>query len=501
MKLGKNIIANYIGQGWVALMQLAFIPLYIQYLGMESYGLIGIFAMLQAWLVVADLGMTMTLNREMARYTAGAHTATSIVELLRSLEVICFGIALLIALIVFAASGWFSQHWLHFNQLSNGTVKNAIGIMGAVAALRFIESVYRGAIQGLQAQVWLNAVSAILATVRGLGALAVLAWVSPTINAFFVWQGIVSLMTVIVLALRVHHVMPDVIEPIHFSVQSIRNVWIFARGMIVTTCLSMVLMQTDKILLSNLLTLKDFGAYILVATVANSLNILVGPVSQGYYPRLTEQLEKGDQRGLIDTYHQGSQLMTVMIMPAALLLIFHGEAVIELWTGDTSLAKSSAPLLALLACGTSFLGLMNIPYMLQLSHGWSMFAARVNAVIVILLIPILIFTVPLYGAIAAGWVWVGITSIYILVVIHIMHTRLLPSEKWPWYLYDTILPLVSAAFVSYLGVLLYPEVTNKIWQLICLIIIGFLSFFAALLSAKNLRNNIFNKIQLYIAKI
>ena len=40
MSLKKNILANCLGQGWSAVMGLAFIPLYIRYLGMEAYGLI-----------------------------------------------------------------------------------------------------------------------------------------------------------------------------------------------------------------------------------------------------------------------------------------------------------------------------------------------------------------------------------------------------------------------------------------------------------------------------
>lgn len=43
--LKRNLIANYLGQGWTALMGLAFIPLYIRYLGIEAYGLIGLFPM------------------------------------------------------------------------------------------------------------------------------------------------------------------------------------------------------------------------------------------------------------------------------------------------------------------------------------------------------------------------------------------------------------------------------------------------------------------------
>lgn len=56
MTLKKNIFSNYFGAGWVALMTLAFIPLYIRYLWIEAYGLIGIFAMLQGLLSLLDFG-------------------------------------------------------------------------------------------------------------------------------------------------------------------------------------------------------------------------------------------------------------------------------------------------------------------------------------------------------------------------------------------------------------------------------------------------------------
>ncbi|MBI3358176.1 MAG: polysaccharide biosynthesis protein, partial [Nitrospirae bacterium] len=85
MALKKNILANYFGQGWTILMKLAFIPLYIHYLGMEAYGLIGVFTVMQTGFLLLDMGMIPTLNREMARFTAGAHTSDTIRELLHSI--------------------------------------------------------------------------------------------------------------------------------------------------------------------------------------------------------------------------------------------------------------------------------------------------------------------------------------------------------------------------------------------------------------------------------
>ena len=65
--LKKNIAANFSGSIWQSLMSLAFVPLYIKFMGIESYGLIGIFATLQAMFVLLDMGLSATLNREMAR--------------------------------------------------------------------------------------------------------------------------------------------------------------------------------------------------------------------------------------------------------------------------------------------------------------------------------------------------------------------------------------------------------------------------------------------------
>ncbi len=65
----RNIIANFAGQGWAALMALAFVPLYIKFLGIEAYGLIGFFAMLQGAFQILDFGLSQTMNREMARYS------------------------------------------------------------------------------------------------------------------------------------------------------------------------------------------------------------------------------------------------------------------------------------------------------------------------------------------------------------------------------------------------------------------------------------------------
>ncbi len=63
----QNIIANFTGKAWTALMSLAFIPLYIKFIGIEAYGLMGIWGALGALFTLLDMGLSTTINRELAK--------------------------------------------------------------------------------------------------------------------------------------------------------------------------------------------------------------------------------------------------------------------------------------------------------------------------------------------------------------------------------------------------------------------------------------------------
>ena len=241
----RNIIANYLGQGWTGFMALAFLPMYIEYLGMEAYGLIGLFTVMQALLMLLDIGMTPTLNREMARFTAGAHSAQSIRDLLCSLEVICYRLAALTVVVVWAASGYLAKDWIKAEQLPIEVVGQVLSIMALVVALRVCEGIYRGSLYGLERQVWYNGAYSLLTTLRYGGAVVILEWVSTSVEAFFIWQAVISLLTVAVFAFSVHRMLPKAPSRPRFSRTALTEIWKFAGGMMAITFLTMLLLQVD----------------------------------------------------------------------------------------------------------------------------------------------------------------------------------------------------------------------------------------------------------------
>src|SRR5579871_2635660 len=207
MMVTRNIIANFLGQGLRALFALAFVPLYIRYLGIESYALIAIFTLLLAWLSIFDTGLRATLSREMARFAGGALDPTAIRDVLRTVEVLVLAFGLLSALAIGSLSGYLAA-WVHPEHLPPQTVRLAFAAMGVVVMLTFSEGMYLGCLSGMQRQVLENAIMTVFGTVRSCGAVLVIAFISPTIEAFFVWQALVSLMSISVAAATVYSVLP-----------------------------------------------------------------------------------------------------------------------------------------------------------------------------------------------------------------------------------------------------------------------------------------------------
>ena len=298
MSVRRNVVANHVGQAWAALVALVCLPLYVRYLGIEAFGMIGAFTVLQAALSLFDVPLAATVNREMARYTAGAHSASGIRAVLRTLEILCLAVAALILVAVVASRGYLAQSWFQTSTITAATVRDALLAMGIVVALRLGEGLYRGALYGLQRQVHYSVANAVLSTARFGGALAIVAYVSPTVEAFFLWQALTSAAAVIVLGAFVHRALPPAGQ-VGWSSAAFRDLRHFAGGVMGITLVSLGLTQADKVVLSRLLPLEAFGYYTLAVTISNALYKLSEPIMDAVYPRLTELVAARQTPGLI----------------------------------------------------------------------------------------------------------------------------------------------------------------------------------------------------------
>lgn len=451
------LIANYVGQGWSAIMNIVFIPIYIHYLGLEAYGLIGVFAVVFTASTLLDAGMSATINREMARYLSGKLDIQRVRNLLFSVEIICLILSILAILIGYPFSWILGHYWISGNILGQHVIQTALYLMIATAVIRVIEGVFRGALLGLNHHVLMNGISILAVTTRSAGVIIPLAFLNASIITFFLWQLLISIIALFLFVLAVRLKLPRAPITPKFDRFAIRELRRFAGGVMGATMLGVILSQIDKILVVQLVSLQQFGAYALATAVAAGLYQLTNPVSQSYYPRFTELFHRSEAT-LAVAYHHANQTVALVTAPVAALLIFLGEPILQLWTGDPALAASAAPLLRFLAIGVFFHCAMYVPYALQLAAGWPRLAALTNTAAVMLFVPALLFTVPRFGPLGAAISWACLTGVMLLVTIHLMHQRLLPTERRSWWLFDTALPWgATMVVVSALSLIAIPH--------------------------------------------
>ena len=99
-----NILANYAGHMWIALIGLVFLPLYTRILGMEAFGLVGLMLSLQAVLQLFDFGIGGTVNRELSRRAHDDTLADGTRDLVRTAEASIWLLAALAAVLVWLGS-------------------------------------------------------------------------------------------------------------------------------------------------------------------------------------------------------------------------------------------------------------------------------------------------------------------------------------------------------------------------------------------------------------
>ena len=500
MSIKINVAANFAGQTWRAGLQIVCVPIYIRYLGIEAYGLIGFFAILLGWLALLDLGIRPALGREMARFSGGELKIQYLRDLLRSVELIGLATALAVFTLVWMASGWLAESWFSTRTLPISTISHAVTLMGLISAVSFLESIYLSSLSGLQRQVALNLVLAGTATVRYLGGIGVLAWISPNIEVYFLWQGLSSCLSVVLLAYFVYRSLPKGQRAGRFSADSLLGVWRFAGGMMCIALLSVMLTQVDKTLLSTLLPLDRFAHYTLAATLTATLYMFVAPITTAFYPRMTQLAASKESAALAETYHRGSQFITVAIGPAALMLIVFTDRILLLWTGNPELTANVAPILRILAFGTLLHAMMWMPYHLQLAYGWTSLSIKINVVAVVLLVPSVLILVPIFGPLGSASAWVILNVGYIAIGTRLMHRRILVQHRRRWLVEDIATPLVCAGILAITLNYLTPSHLDSASSFFLILACAVIITLTAGLMAAKVRQEIFSLVMRSISR-
>jgi O-antigen/teichoic acid export membrane protein len=439
LNLSGRLLAGWTNAAVTALVNLGMVPVYLHLLGSEAYGLIGFFTTALSLMQVFDLGLATTVNREVARaWAAGrAHDAAPLVRLL---GLVYGAVAAATALAAMAAAPFLTRHWLRPSVLAPEQITTALALMGLALAVRWPIGLFQAALFGGQRQAQASVIGIATTLLTAAGALTLLLW-RPDVQVLFAWYSAVGLAQLAWLRQAAWAALGGVPQRRGDWAQLL-SLWRFSAAVAGINAIGLWFMQFDKVLLSTMLPLAQYGHYMIAVAVANAMYVMVTPVFQTVYPRFTALHAAGESARLQRLYRLLTTLVAAIAFPLAMLLILWGQGIVALWTGDASLAAEVAPVLALLAAGSGLHTVMFILYANQLAMGAAALALRISLGLLVVQAPMVWLLTLRWGATGAAAAWLALHVIYLLSGSWITHRRLLPQVAGSWLARDVGAPLL-----------------------------------------------------------
>lgn len=404
MPLKTNILANYLGTGVGALAPLLALPLYLSALGPTQFGLIGFIVMLQALLGLVDAGMSQALVREFAlraNNTDAGRLRSS--ALLFGFERMYWAFGLAAGLITALLATSIASNWLTLNGLPVELGRDAIYGAAVIFACQFPGSVYRSVLVGAQAQVVLNLLVLCSALLRHGGGVFVV-WIWPTLHAYLLWQALIALLETLVRSGLAWKTLGAERGQTVWRASELYPVLGSVMGLSGAVWLGALTTQMDKIVLSRMASIEQFGFYTIASTIAMGVLQLVYPLVQAVLPRAIQL--KTDPPALRKLYVQLLVAIALVASIGGTTFASVGEWLLKAWLGSSVAAESIYPVLSVLLVGTTLNAFYNVGYINWIVHERIRRIFQVNAMSFLLslvLLPILVASHGVIGA-ASGWV-------------------------------------------------------------------------------------------------
>ena len=486
--MNKALFVNYFSQAWIILLNLLAIPIYIKYLGLEAYAFVGFYTLALSWASILDFGMTPIVSRSMARLAGDSSVMLQSARLFRCIEIITYAIGAIIILIAVFFSTDFAESYPNLERINVPVASKILFLIGLTVALRYVDTIYRGALTGLQKFRLLSICDVIFNSVRVFGSLLLLRYSQgELIISFFIWQLTVILLAFIINFYFVYRQIPHLQKAIRPGVGEGIKILNFAGGISIITAMSAFVVQLDKAFLVKFVSLSDFGTYALLCTVSGIAGVAVMPISQIMQSKLTLYSEKNSAVEFSNVYHYGSQLVASIAGATTAVIACFSIEILGLWLDDKEIAKNGSLILRALVVATLLNVLSGMPYRAQIASGWTRLSAKLTLLILVTLIFLLFFLIPERGALGAAYALCVVNLIYIVFSTYFMHKNILKEEYWEWFSKDTLRPLVVSFLTGMVLSYLMPNFEDKFLQLVYLILSGITIMCASVMSVNLIR--------------
>lgn len=471
----KNIFANFIGRFWSILSNFLFIPLYIHFLGFESYSIISFTLVIAGLMAVLDAGLTATLAREFSRMD-NKHNDKEVI--FNTLETSYFVIIGLCVVSIFAFSGFIADNLLNSKTFHPESVSYFLKIISFDIGFQLLFRFYMGGLLGLEKQVKANMYQVGWGILRNGLVLVALLFV-PTLEMFFIWQTISTIIFTILLRLSLNETLTGVYKfDFKFKIERsvLKKIWRFAGGVLLISLVASLNTQMDKIVISKLLPVESLGYYTLAVSLSMGIIVLVNPISVALLPRFTALYSSGKNEEASLLFNKINLVVAILVFSIMSNIVFFSKELIWIWTGNIEIANNAHFYLPIIATSFTMISLTILPYNIAIANGYTKLNNVMGLISLFVTLPGYWFATKQFGGIGAAYVFCGVQTVSTLIYLYLINNKFIKTKRISnLYLQQMLFPFCISLFIAFCLSFIPNWVNNN--RVISLFWIGISTFF------------------------
>jgi O-antigen/teichoic acid export membrane protein len=431
-RLSKNILYNMFGQGLLVVLSFVAVKFIFKQLGQDALGIIYFTLTLNALLTaLLALGINETTVREVAAFHE--EDPAYIRKLLQTASFFYWGLYVLAAVALYVAAPWLVTKWINLDTLSPSTATLVLRVLGIATLLALPRSFCASILRGIQRMEFINLIDVGASALQQFGAIVVLFLGGGLIQVVLWMAGCYFLGLVFYLSVCARFFGTGAFIPSISTSVIDRNAG-FTFRLAGITVFSMIHTQSDKAIVSKLLSLGVFGYYGMAYNAVSRGMLVTASVSQAVFPSFSALYKQGDRDGLIRQYRKLQDLLCYVTVPMFAAIPFAARPLFTFVLNAQAARMLFWPV-TFLCVGFCMNGTLGIPYVFSLAVGKPQIAARSNYYALFAVLPVTALLVYKFGIAGAGFSWIFYHLFTYAYLVPRICSECLEMPVWKWYIH------------------------------------------------------------------
>jgi O-antigen/teichoic acid export membrane protein len=399
--LARSALWNFIGLGAPMLMALIAIPLLIDGMGKERFGLLAIIWMGVGYFSLFDLGLGRALTKLVAE-RLGSGRFDDLGPLIWTALSLLVAFGVFGAIVVFVAAGPLVQHLLNVKLQYQDEAVAAFRILALGLPVVVATAALVGLLEAHQRFASITAIRIPLGVMTFAGPLATLQF-TPSL----VWATAVLLLSRMV-ALFVYFVVvssvrPELRTPTLPQRSFARPLFLFGGWLTVTNIVGPLMTYLDRFFLGAVLNMTAVTYYVTPYEVLSRLQMLPQSIMGVMFPAMSTAFG-GDRVRLTIIYSQSSRLLLSMMLPIISAFFLFAPEALEIWLGN-DFRLAATPVVHWLALGAMINVLAQPAFTVLQSAGRPDIVAKVHLAELVPYLLVLWFFTHAFGIAGTAAAW------------------------------------------------------------------------------------------------